>query len=57
MIHKQCDCFALTQSAFMAFLLTSFVEFLVKFNEKECLVLDVSEQIMLPDEVKDIRSP
>lgn len=41
----------------MAFLLTSFVEFLVKFNEKECLVLDVSEQIMLSDEIKDIRSP
>ena len=41
----------------MAFLLAFFVELLIKFNEKERLVLDVSEQIMLSDEVKDIWSP
>lgn len=41
----------------MPFLLTFFVQFLVKFNEEKRLVLDVSEQVMLSDEVKDIRSP
>jgi len=56
MIHKQRDRFALVWNALMPFLLTFFVQFLVKFNEKKRLVLDVSEQVMFSDEVKDIRS-
>lgn len=41
----------------MAHSLPFFIEFLVEFNEKKRLVLDVSEQVVLSDEVKDIRSP
>lgn len=57
MIHKQRDCFTLARRVFLACLLPSFVEFLVKFNEKKRLILNVGEQVMLSDEVEDIRSP
>lgn len=57
MVHKQRNRFALTQRTFAAFLLTFFVEFLVELDEQERLVLDISKQVMLSDEVKDIWSP